>query len=517
VTALVAILRTLVVSHPLVLCVVSYGLIVWTWRRGVVGYPAVLSWRVTGVTFLVVYAAIVLWYTAVPQYADHAEPSIAALSWVVATGGSPYHATNGAQYAFPYGPLLYFANAGALLAFGPGLVSSKCAGVLAVLASLGLIGWACRQRGSSAASAVVMSTLGYLAFGYSSFWVRPEPLLLLAVAGAIAGLHQSSWLAASLVGLSLGLGVATKITALVYLVPVLVLLWCRHGPMRVLLAVGVSVAGFALLFVLSAQVSLQDYAFWTRSAARHGIRWRSLPSAMEWAVVISLSCLATLWGARHDRTVAGRADFAGRTALVACALGTFFLAAKQGTGPHHFLPFVPTLAYLEAETFRACFMSAFRGDRLRMALGMSAVILAALQQVYWIPAVARSADRSAITELRRLEGGYTGPIAVGYSSAYRQSYLRPLPVFAGQPYQIDAVALMDVEVSGDSFPQAIVDSIRRCDVNVWLIPSAGEPFGLTSAYHPGVPVFGPDFIRAFYDRYRLVERGKYFDAWVCRR
>ena len=154
--------------------------------------------------------------------------------------------------------------------------------------------------------------------------------------------------------------------------------------------------------------------------------------------------------------------------------------------------------------------------RVIFGLGVAALIIGVLQQTYWIAAVARAADEEAVVELERLEHSYAGPLAVGYSRNYRLSFLRPLPVFAGEPYQIDAVALMDAEVAGAAMPRSVVSSLRSCRMKVWLIPAGGEPFDLMSAYDPSVPVFGQEFVSAFHESYELRDRGRYFDAWLCR-
>jgi 4-amino-4-deoxy-L-arabinose transferase-like glycosyltransferase len=508
-------LRSLATAHPL-LCVLACSALAALAPKPVRG-DRLRVFRTVGVSILLLtYAVLVLWYVHVPQYSDHAEPGIAAVSWVVANGGTPYPAPLSAeQYAFPYGPLLYLANAFVLGILGPNLWSSKVAGVLSAGLSVALVAVACRRTGRSATAGLAWCVIGYLAFGTASFWTRPEPLLLLTTALAIATLTGPLWAACIGLGIALGAGVAIKVTAPIYLIPALAVFWHRHGFKWLALAVVTGVAVLAVPFVVAPRLHFGDYLYWIGSAARHGMRWRSVPSALEWALALSLPSAVSLWYAHgtgrfpsQDRDV----DI-GRIALGACLVGTFLLAAKRGTGPHHFLPFVPTLAWLEADLFR----DTRRRAVVAVGFAIAGLLVACLQQAYWIVPVAAAANPEAVAELRQFERAYRGPVAVGYSAGYRLSYLRPLPVFDGQPYQLDAVALMDARLSGDVAPPSVVDSIRVCRFNVWLIPATGEPFSIMSAYDARVAVFDRAFVREFNARYQLRQRGSYFNVWICRR
>ncbi len=440
---------------------------------------------------------------------------MAAVSWIVGRGESPYPAAgSSSQFGFPYGPLLYSTNASTMRLLGPSLLSSKSAGVLAALLSLTFVAVACRARQGLVWAAVATSALGYLTFGSASFWVRSEPLLLALIALGLLGLTGPSWLAVLLGGIAVGFGMATKASALGYVLPMLVMMWARWSWRMPLAALLIGVATFLLAF-LGRSFTLLDYAYWVGTATKHGIRWRSLPTSLEWAIALSLPSAVALWRARERRGSLPSLNYAGRVALIACLLGTLVLAAKQGTGAHHFLPFVPTLIFLEGGGPLAESSDVYY-RRVILGLGLAALIIGVLQQTYWIAAVVRGADKEAVVELERLEHSYTGPLAVGYSRNYRLSFLRPLPVFAGEPYQIDAVALMDAEVAGTSMPRTVVSSLRSCTMKVWLIPAGGEPFDLRSAYDPSVRVFDNEFVSAFHESYELREKGRYFDAWLCR-
>ncbi|MCC7007723.1 MAG: hypothetical protein IT184_02800 [Acidobacteria bacterium] len=506
---LLAVSRTLATSHPLlVLAIVWLVVRLLLMRRSA---TRIVAWTRVAAALFVIYAVICAWYLWVPQYSDHAEPGVAAISWSVSHGGPAYHADDApVRFAFPYGPVLYVVNGMAMSLLGPSLAASKLAGIAAGLLSIVVTGWAARRTGRAAPAAVAVTLVGYLTFGSASFWVRPEPVVLFAVAVALLGLSSASRVgAAVLIGVAAGIGVATKITALLYLAPVIAMVAWRHGAGALAMAAAVAAPVALLPFALNGRIGMWEYVDWLERATRHGMRWRSLPSMLAWAVVLAALPAAGFWRRRRgmldDQAI-------GRIALAACLVGTCWLAAKRGTGPHHFLPFVPTLAYLESVAGGLLAPAACR-------LGVSVVIaLAAIgivDQVTWIRPVMGAADSRTVAELKAMAARHPTPVAMGYASGYRLSFLRPLLVFDGGPNPIDAVSVMDAQVSGEALAPAVVASLRACTVRTWLVPSGSEPFELTSAYLPGVALFPAEFVAAFRAHYVLVERGEHFDAWEC--
>ncbi|HEX6973709.1 MAG TPA: hypothetical protein VF147_04870, partial [Vicinamibacterales bacterium] len=192
------------------------------------------------------------------------------------------------------------------------------------------------------------------------------------------------------------------------------------------------------------------------------------------------------------------------------------LSAKYGAGPYHLLPFIPLALDTAARSGGA---PAWRADWLapaRVALVGGLVAIAGVQQAYWVGSL-RSRPVAAINaELRDLLRADPGSTAIGYSSNYQGAMLRPLAVFAGDPYVLDAPALMDRQFSGVGFPEGALRIVDECAIETWLIPSGGEPFALPNAYDAGQQVFPPDFVETFRAHYRLVERRTFFDVWRCR-
>ncbi len=507
-------LHSFAVAHPAAVLLLGWGVVALVRGAARTFSVTLPHWfpRVAAITLGGVFVCIVAWYVTVPQYSDHAEPGVAAVSWILGRGESPYPPPGSPnQFGFPYGPVLYAANAAAMRLLGPSLLSSKLVGVLAATLSVILGAIASRRLGGSSAYTIAALTLGYLAFASGSFWTRPEPLVLSMVAAGLLGVTGPRWVAILLPGLALGLGMATKASAVAYMVPALVMIWVRWEWKVVLGVLVVAAAAFLLPFT-SAPYAVDDYRYWVWTATTHGIRWRSLPGTVEWAAVLALPSAVALWSSRFDEQHFIRA---GRWAFTGCLFATLVLAAKRGTGAHHFLAFVPTLVFLDGRMLKGSRSQA--SSHGLVALALTAFVIAVLQQTYWIGAVARAEEPDAIQELQSLTRTVAGPVAVGYGSNYRLSYLRPIPVFAGQPYQLDAVALMDTQVSGAPMPEAVLASVRACRMRAWLIPAGGKPFALASAYDPRVQVFGEAFIDAFRERYVLTRKGRYYDTWTCAR
>ncbi len=151
-------------------------------------WTPLVSWLPIGL-----YAFAGAAYLFSPAYWDHIEPSIAAVSWHHLSGAPLYpSAEASAQYALPYGPLLYLVNGIMLQLAGPSVFASKLAGVFAALVSLILLARALGPRTRPVLPLLAAVTLGYLAFGTMTFWARAEPLLLLLVAGSLTQLPPVS-------------------------------------------------------------------------------------------------------------------------------------------------------------------------------------------------------------------------------------------------------------------------------------------------------------------------------------
>jgi hypothetical protein len=414
--------------------------------------------------------------------------------------------------------MLYLINGFVLKAIGPGIATSKLAGVLSAIASLAILALALYRisrptpewRWWTALTALLLMT-----FGAAAFWTRAEPLLVLCSTLSLLGLTLPAPASFIVVGLALGIDVNVKVTAAIYLLPSLLLLWQRQrggahvnpgGPGQLVGAIAVAGAVAALPFALSDSISLSGYWYWIETAISHGIRPQAFPTLLQWAFFILLPL--AVFSARTD------AAWMFRTVLIGTVLASVVVAAKHGSGPYHFVPFVPSVVFCAALTCDAT--ADTRRGSIAAAWLLTSGLLAAVQLQQWVTLTTSLPSREIVSEMRGFEARFEGPMAVGYSLNYRTSFYRPLLVFDGHPQLLDAVGLMDRHWTNAPFPQEALDSLATCRVRTWLIPRGGEPFVLPTAYPRGGSVVPEEFRQAFQSRYEVVDRGGWFDVWRCR-
>lgn len=509
-------IRAWVYGDPLLLMLGLWVVVGTSARRSLSARPSTTTFDRLPRSFwpvpLVAYLLIAAWYFRTPTYFDHIEASVAAISWNMARGYPLYPGSaDPFQYALPYGPALYGANALMLSLAGPGLAASKVAGIGAALASLAIVAYALRRRVRPFTSAGMLA-LAYLAFGPMSLWTRAEPLLLLVLAGAVAcsGLGRST--AAVTTGVLLAAAVLVKVTGFSYVLPLIVLLHRRHGIAWTASVLVISSVLVAAPFFAEPVVSWPHYLQVLGWTERHGIRWASLSTTVQWAVVIVSPALVTALRGGTAQPGLG----AARWTLLLAALAMVPLSAKYGAGPYHLLPFVPVALFLAAPSADEAALRAGRLAPARLAFIAGLVAIAVVQQAYWIAGVGSRPLGAIDAELQYLLKANGRSTAVGYSSNYQGAMLRPLAVFGGSPYVLDAPALMDRQFSGVDFPAGALRIVESCTINTWLMPSGGEPFALPNAYDARRQVFPPEFVETFRANYRLVERRAFFDVWRCK-
>jgi len=501
---LLDILRPHVLSHPLLLFVVCFVVHKAAGRRlGAVGNVAGKAGVPTTLVFGVLFVGILVVNVAASAYVDHVEPSVAALSWAVMRGEAAYPAQDAAAiYGLPYGPMLFLLYGVVLKIVGPGISASKVSAALASLASLVVVTIAARRAfGARWPRVTRWTTILYLAFGGTAFWLRAEPLLILCTSLAALALTLASTPAAIVLGVALGVGINLKISAFFYLLPAIAVMLRKHGIGAVALATLVAAVVAALPFALFENISASGYLYWVQTTAGHGFRLRALPSVLEWAVFVSIPLgLFARSQQPHSRLLSWM--------LLGMIFVSVPLATKHGTGAYHFLPFVPLILFAAG--------SAERIPSRIPAFLATGIIVAAFQMSHWIAVSLAMPAGPILSELRRMEQSSRGAVAMGYSANYRLSFFRPQLVFDGHPNVIDGASAMDAAWSGRPFPRALVDAMRSCTISTWVIPSGGEPFELPNAYGE-VEVFPVEFRQAFHESYALRESGRWFNLWTCAR
>ncbi|MDB5395076.1 MAG: hypothetical protein JWM91_2582, partial [Rhodospirillales bacterium] len=216
--------------------VLPLAAVILAWNRGGLRF-AVASRFVTSVAIglaclvLVTYFGILILRQFSVVYGDHLEALVASISWLVVHRRPGYPDwQDGDLYGDLYGPLLFWIN-GLTLLISPSVAATKlvAAGAL-VLGLLGLLtlsmravpGWPARLL----LAAILVEQL--LPYRFTAYWIRSEPFLyLIAVLAILAEIRRKPGLAMLLVGLLTGLAVDLKIHAMLYTLPVGLLILAR--------------------------------------------------------------------------------------------------------------------------------------------------------------------------------------------------------------------------------------------------------------------------------------------------
>lgn len=466
-------------------------------------------------------------------FTDHIEPNTAVVAWLYANGGQIYHPVDAAErYSFLYGPLAYIATGLIYQAFGASTLTAKLAGFVCLLLSLFVLGYAVRRRYPDRWYPCIVA-LGYfsliaLFFKNHSFWSKPDPFMILAVGvGLVSCLmanRRGAWL---LLGAALGLAVNAKITGAIYFLPLLAWQFERDG-FRAVLVCGLTAMLVAVLPFLSPSVSLLNYIAWLQSAGDHGL---SIGLLIQNFLFILFACIPVLLFLLWQKRVEGAVSIlAGHKLVMSASIIAVLLilvaASKPGSGPHHFLPFLPLLAFLTASTVEKV---AHTGSRRWTAYAfwapVAAMLIAAFLKAgfafYYGVRVVNSQVGAIklIDEVASIVAKYPDRnVYMGYGdgSRYTRTFVRNYLVYAGHPYFIDAPALMDFQLSGIEIPQATIDRMLADNNAVWLIPAGNEPFTILNWYfrfNEGF-LFSDAFRDAFSRTFRKQDSAVYFDVYV---
>ena len=151
---------------------------------------------------------------------------------------------------------------------------------------------------------------------------------------------------AALIGSLAGVAAGFKIHGFLYILPIAMMLLASVKGFRkraVLSAVG---AGCAVIFVLlpfyAKASSLEGYLLYLKLAARHGVSLELIRKNCVFALAI-FAPMAVIWYWRRP-TLELRERWLIAGLILSMAI-TVIVAAKPGSGPHHFFPFVPLCLY----------------------------------------------------------------------------------------------------------------------------------------------------------------------------
>ncbi len=483
-----------------------------------------IPWKLFSAFIVCLVCGVGVAYLGVPVLFEDAETNIACVSAVAMRGAPIYPAMDAAvRYSLAYGPLTYLAHVPFYWAFGQSLVSFKLPGVLALLFTLGAAYRICRRFATTRHSLVGVGGLSLVFFRYLhvEFWGRNDPMLLAFTALALWAVVEAGDLAAiALVGLSFAALPNLKITAVFYVLPILVLLIVRRGWKLSALAIAVSLALFPAPFLLS-QVSVAGYGAVLQAVGRHGLSGAFLVRNLQYAAVFLLPVAALIWfGPRHASI--SKPQVLYFSAIVIGLLGACISGAKIGAGSYHLLPL--TLPILVLYFWVRSDRDPAPCDRAFSKFAIVWVFTMLLYSVNFVEAVwhaygfARTA-RPVLAEIRSAEARYgSSALQVGIGDDFRdaRTFYSYAPVFSGAPYLTSGASVRDIQFGGVPLSVATVADVRNCVTAVWLIPRGQQPFSAQNTYYSTAhPAFDRAFRDAFASTYRRSSSGPFYDVWTC--
>jgi hypothetical protein len=383
-----------------------------------------------------------------------------------------------------------------------------------------------REVGRGPALALTGScALLLLTFRHYSFWPRPEPFQLAAVAAALLfAVSERGFAAAALVGLCAGILVNLKLTGPMYVLPVFAILQARAGWRAIFVAAAVGTIVAAIPFAAFSNVSLANYLEWVRLSAKTGLVLATLKQNLEWATYFSLPLLLSYFASTSENRPGDVEWRNTMAALLAGLAGVAIAAAKPGAGPYHVLPFLPVVFYLTSRHLAARFASPERApagsagvDAAALAFLVSAAFIAVAQQAQFITTMSERRQVRDVDDVLRFAESHRGEVAIGYGDIEALTLIRPILTFRSNSYFIDQPAIREHQLQGVTLPASTIEALGRCRVNYWLIPKGETPFNARNSY-PAVilmSLYPSAFRDRFFATHTLVESTTYFDAWQC--
>lgn len=477
---------------------------------------------------------LVLTYPVTQAYEDHGEPNVVMLAVWRNAGHLLYPSWNNGEgfYGLIYGPLM-FQLEGAVLALSPTVLGSKLPGVMAcicfylVLWRL-LAGSAGPRDRWSVLLLLGMTSLVTLAFANATFWIRPEPFLMLFVAlGLLSAVRLRAAAGAVCLGLACGAATGFKLSAPVYFAGAAFCLLAAQpgwrGRFVIVLAGGLAWAAITAAPFIDPAVTVSGYARYFAMASDQGLKGERLFHAAMFAALLGVPAIAILF--RREGHLPEVRWMAGGH-LLGLATGAV-IAGKPGGGPHHLLPFIPVMTYLGLQLVNARRVRGMSGGSTIAAGVMLCLLLThgplALVQIRNLGGTLfrlEPLERKKAAEVAAMYSEHPDAVmGLGGTASYRDTYHRVQGVLSGRPAALlEVPAWMEMEKAGAS-PTILDSAVKDCSTPWWIIPNEGAPFSFSTEYvhERELPLFSDRFRTLFFSNFEPGERREFYSFWRCKR
>jgi hypothetical protein len=541
---------TLMAAYPWVMLVVfllpSFVLYRMAQRPGMVARRHFLFGSMAGL-MIVFYAGACLAYLSSSILLDQIEPNTLSVSWYFWKGEPLYHDMIQPQrYSLLYGPYLYIFTGMSQGLLGPSLFSSKLPPAIAALSSLLFMFLAVRRKSNSrlalylsALQAAILLDL----FTITAFWVRSDPFILMMVTLGLFAATLNGIAGPVLLGLSLGIAVNLKVHSFIYFLPALFLALRQKWSFPGIIAGAAATAAAAVFpFVAFHNISLVNYAALLKMAVGHGIVldfvfWNIKSFLMP---VLPCALLAAYWSLVAGKT--GLRGFAREHGYFIVLLLTFLLllapASKNGSGPTHLMPLVPSLLFMgvrlaEPGPWQGRAPGKAGGILLTVAIAWVAACFLGGLTLGWYKVWKASREGAAeassyINDVKTIVRDHPGNIVLAGTAtndSYPGTFSRYELVFEGMPVGIDPCALMDSKQAGfgeidlPSFNSYLEKKYGR--PAIWIIPKNSTPFSMPDWYAfcllsnaSFIPLYSRTFAGDFSKMYARTASSEYYDIYT---
>ncbi|QLY27027.1 glycosyltransferase family 39 protein [Bdellovibrio sp. KM01] len=458
-------------------------------------------------------------YLCVPQFFDHVELNIAAVASIWRLGNPIYTLPDAAsRYSLLYGPWPYLVNAGFQSLGGSVYFLSKLPGVLNFFILFSGFYLTIRKLNlfDRLLSMGMLSSV-LLVFYHFSYWNRPDSFLMTYAFLALMLVVYSEKvgdLATYLgVGLLCGLAANCKIHGVVYFIPPVVYYFEKSGRKinwsYLFFGALLAVAGLLLPFFLK-NVGEENYLVWLKLASKHGLDALDFVKTTTFIFCFLLFLFLLKFHKQYRWTY-----------LSLCITGFLvaIVASKPGAGTHHFMPYVPAIIFFAVTAY---FDTPIEERRRLNYILAAFVISMGLEAHHRQRRVVKEfgQTKKAKAELREFEKllkETSGPVEMGYSNSdsYGATFFR-LAAIAGKRagLLIEGSALMDMNASGLSIPDATLVAIKNCQIPTFVFPNEGNPWDITS-YYTQRPLYPQEFKDVFAEKYKKVLEGEYYVIYSC--
>jgi hypothetical protein len=477
------------------------------------------------------YIFLVVWYATIDSFCNSTEIRPIIISWLFDSGHPIYHEIDSPeQYIHMYGPYLYLINWFFLKIFTPSYFSAKLVGVLASILSIIFL-FISFQKVSGYRIAIYCTTfvvlIFFLAFS-SAFQSKADSLIFMCVSlGLMNVLKLKSISAIILNAIVLGVSINLKVHSFLYFLPVIALFYQRFGKVSTFSSLFGAFILIIAPFLVSSQISAGNYINWLLVAKDAGLDiYRHLPRNLEYLLFVLLPVIIILFKGNTVSDVI-RQNKLYFSALIAGVVGVTFIALRPGTGPHHLLPFIPTISYFIAlllnEVKVHYGIKNWLSNRITLSAILSfafaALMIGCLKQYPCVKSIYQRDKLRIPEDINRIMTSYPN---AKIGMAYTNSAFNPFPdyryilVFSGNPYLIDLFTLVDLQASGRDVSRGTINALASGYMDIWLVPKGGLPFNDINNPLINKPVFTEKVGEVFLENYELRDKSKYYDIWFRR-